>query len=171
MNTIQPRGLVDSPRPTSNGVKRILIFSLAYTPYVGGAELSIKEITDRLDPAEYEFDMVTLRFDEKLPRAERVGNITVHRIGFTARDPKVSARTEAREVLIPVHGVLQGARASPGTAVRRYVGDDGQSSRVCGTLFQMDVSKCTVPSRTAGRQLTATDQTTAPYHDIALAPV
>ena len=93
MNTIQPRGLVDSPRPTSNGVKRILIFSLAYTPYVGGAELSIKEITDRLDPAEYEFDRVTLRFDEKWPRAERVGNITVHRIGFTARDPKVSDRS------------------------------------------------------------------------------
>src|SRR3989344_319165 len=92
MNTIQPRGLVDSPRPTSNGVKRILIFSLAYVPYVGGAELAIKEITNRLDPSEYSFDMVTLRFDRKLPAIEKVGNVTVHRIGFTAENVKVSDR-------------------------------------------------------------------------------
>lgn len=72
-------------------MKRILIFSLAYTPYVGGAELAIKEITDRLG-SEHEFDMVTLRFDRKLPKMERIGNITVHRIGFIAENVKVSDR-------------------------------------------------------------------------------
>ena len=72
--------------------KRILIFSLAYTPFVGGAELAIKEITDRLDPNEYSFDMVTLRFDRTLPEVEKVGNVTVHRIGFTAENVKVSDR-------------------------------------------------------------------------------
>ena len=79
-------------RQTSNGVKRILIFSLAYTPYVGGAELAIKEITDRLDPNEYSFDMITLRFDRKLPEVEKIGNVTVHRIGFVSENVKVSDR-------------------------------------------------------------------------------
>ena len=71
--------------------KRILIFSLAYTPFVGWAELAIKEITDRLGD-EYSFDMVTLRFDRKLPAVEKMGNVTVHRIGFTAENVKVSDR-------------------------------------------------------------------------------
>ena len=73
-------------------MKCVLIFSLAYHPYVGGAELAIKEITDRFDPSEYSFDMVTLRFDTKLPTIEKIGNVTVHRIGFTGRDVKVSDR-------------------------------------------------------------------------------
>ncbi len=73
-------------------MKRILIFSLTYHPYVGGAEVAIKEITDRLDPREFEFDMITLRFDRALPRVEKIGNITVHRIGLTTRSPKVSDR-------------------------------------------------------------------------------
>jgi len=72
-------------------MRRVLIFSLAYQPYVGGAELAIKEITDRLG-SEYEFEMITLRFDSKLPKIEKVGNVTVHRIGFTAEDVKVSDR-------------------------------------------------------------------------------
>ncbi|HUO56012.1 MAG TPA: hypothetical protein VMU27_01060, partial [Candidatus Paceibacterota bacterium] len=77
---------------TSLRVKRILIFSLTYHPYVGGAEVAIKEITDRISPHDYQFDMVTLRFDSKLPEVERVGNITVYRIGATVENPKVSDR-------------------------------------------------------------------------------
>ncbi len=75
-----------------NKKKRILIFSLTYHPYVGGAEVAIKEITDRVNPKEYAFDMVTLRFDKKLPKVERIGNITVHRLGFTTNAPKISDR-------------------------------------------------------------------------------
>jgi len=59
--------------------KRILIFSLAYAPFVGGAELAVKEITDRIDNAD--FDLITLRFDRKWPRKERLGNVNVYRIG------------------------------------------------------------------------------------------
>ena len=73
-------------------MKRVLIFSLAYEPFVGGAELAIREITDRIHPAEYSFDMITLRFDSNLPRVEKIGNVTVHRIGFCARGAKVSDR-------------------------------------------------------------------------------
>ena len=73
-------------------MKRVLIFSLTYHPFVGGAEVAIKEITDRIDSADYEFDMITLRFDSRLPEVEKVGNITVYRIGATVENPKVSDR-------------------------------------------------------------------------------
>lgn len=63
--------------------KRVLIFSLAYVPFVGGAELAVKEITGHVSSSDIEFDLVTLRFDRLLPRTERVGNVTVHRIGFS----------------------------------------------------------------------------------------
>lgn len=74
-------------------MKRVLIFSLAYIPFVGGAELAVKEITDRLDPAELEFHMITLRFDSDLPRVEKLGTITVHRIGSSSPGAKVSDRS------------------------------------------------------------------------------
>jgi len=62
---------------------KILIFSLSYYPhFVGGAEVAIKEITDRL--GEFDFDMVTLRFERSLPKVEKIGNVTVHRIGWTS---------------------------------------------------------------------------------------
>jgi glycosyltransferase involved in cell wall biosynthesis len=66
-------------------MKRVLIFSLAYHPHVGGAEVAIKEITDRI--RDVEFHMVTLRFDSCLPKTENIGNITVHRIGFSRPSP------------------------------------------------------------------------------------
>jgi teichuronic acid biosynthesis glycosyltransferase TuaC len=63
-------------------MKKVLIFSLAYYPHVGGAEVAIKEITDRI--RDIEFHMVTLRFGRE-PRQERVGNVLVHRIGGGGR--------------------------------------------------------------------------------------
>jgi len=72
-------------------MKKILIFSLAYYPkFVGGAEVAIKEITDRTDPQEYEFHMVTLRFDSNLPKQEKIGNVMVHRIGFSRPGATIS---------------------------------------------------------------------------------
>jgi glycosyltransferase involved in cell wall biosynthesis len=72
-------------------MKRILIFSLAYFPkHVGGAEVAIKEITDRISPEEYEFHLVCLRFDSTLPKVESIGNVLVHRIGFTTKEPTMA---------------------------------------------------------------------------------
>jgi glycosyltransferase involved in cell wall biosynthesis len=59
--------------------KRILIFSLAYYPLVGGAEVAVKEITDRISTNDVIFDMVTVRFGNS-PIYEKIGNINVHRI-------------------------------------------------------------------------------------------
>lgn len=65
--------------------KRILICSLAYYPdFIGGAEVAIKEITDRLP--EFEYDMITLRLSASLPKVEKVGNITVHRVGWVSKN-------------------------------------------------------------------------------------
>lgn len=70
-------------------MKKILIFSLAYFPkHVGGAEVAIKEKAARMP--EYEFHMVTNRFDSTLPTEETVGNIVVHRIGMTRPNPSMA---------------------------------------------------------------------------------
>ena len=59
--------------------KKILIFSLAYHPRVGGAEVAVKEITDRI--ADIEFHMVTARFSHGDAAEERVGRVQVRRVG------------------------------------------------------------------------------------------
>lgn len=63
-----------------NKAKKILIFSTAYFPFVGGAEVAVKEITDRI--FDVEFDMITARLDRKLAKFERMSNVNVYRIGF-----------------------------------------------------------------------------------------
>ena len=60
-------------------MKKILIFSMTYLPFVGGAEIATKEITDRIDS--FDFDLITARLDKKLEREERIGNVNVYRVG------------------------------------------------------------------------------------------
>lgn len=63
-------------------MRRILIFSLFYYPkFIGGAEVAIKEITDKISPNEITFDLITLR--KGGPKFERIGNVNVYRIGST----------------------------------------------------------------------------------------
>lgn len=57
---------------------KVLIFSLSYFPHVGGAEIAIKEITDRI--RDIEFHLITLRFGAEKDE-EKIGNVFVHRIG------------------------------------------------------------------------------------------
>ncbi len=67
--------------------KRILIYSTAYYPFVGGAEIAIKEITDRLK--DFEFVMITALFDKKFPKVEKIGNIEVHRLSCILSSSKL----------------------------------------------------------------------------------
>ncbi len=76
--------------------KRILIFSLAYHPLVGGAEIAIKEITDRT--LEYDFDMVSMRFDKSHKSSEKLGNVYVHRINSSKRLFPIQAYLFARKL-------------------------------------------------------------------------
>lgn len=70
-------------------MKKVLIFSLAYYPkHVGGAEVAIKEKTDRI--TDIEFHMVTLRYDSTLPKVEKIGNVLVHRIGLARPNPTMA---------------------------------------------------------------------------------
>ncbi len=60
---------------------RILILSSSYLPLIGGSELAIKNITDRLP--DFEFDLITGRLNKNTPKYEKVGNVTVFRVGGT----------------------------------------------------------------------------------------
>ncbi len=76
--------------------KKILIFSTAYYPFVGGAEVAIKEITDRIP--DMEFDLITARFSKKIPFREKIGNVTVYRLGIGV--PLID------KLLLPFEGAL-----------------------------------------------------------------
>lgn len=72
-------------------MKKVLIFSLNYYPrFIGGAEVALKEITDRISPEDIEFHVLTLKFDSLLPSKERIGNVVVHRIGFATKNPSIA---------------------------------------------------------------------------------
>lgn len=63
---------------------RLLVFSLAYHPFVGGAEVALQEIMRRLP--QHDFHVVTLHFDTMLPSYEAEGdNIHIHRVGFASQ--------------------------------------------------------------------------------------
>ena len=73
--------------------KRVLIISLDYYPgEVGGAEVAIKEITDRIAPDLIEFHLVTLHYDKAMKKREQIGNVLVHRIGFGWKHPTIADR-------------------------------------------------------------------------------
>lgn len=58
---------------------RVLLFSTAYLPHIGGAELAIREITSRLP--EIEFDLITAKLKKGLKDFERIDNVNIYRIG------------------------------------------------------------------------------------------
>lgn len=60
--------------------------------------MAVKEITDRIAPEEISFDMVTARISRDCPKNERIGNVTVYRVGFG---------TPFDTFLLPVLGTLK----------------------------------------------------------------
>ncbi len=58
----------------------IVIFSTAYLPLLGGAETAIKGITDNI--AGIHFIVLTSRFKKSLHVADKMGNVTVYRLGL-----------------------------------------------------------------------------------------
>lgn len=81
--------------------RKILIFSTAYFPHVGGAEIAVKEITSRL--GHIEFDMVTVRFSPDDLQSEILGNVAVHRVGFKSLG-------KFNKTLFPILGFLKARR-------------------------------------------------------------
>ncbi|HEY4475541.1 MAG TPA: hypothetical protein VJB92_02350, partial [Candidatus Paceibacterota bacterium] len=58
---------------------RIAIFSLAYLPFVGGAEIAVKEITDRLPS--HDFFCFTYKFEDSWNDKEKINRVNVLRLG------------------------------------------------------------------------------------------
>jgi len=66
--------------------RRILIFSTAYLPLVGGAEIAIADITKKL--TDYRFDLVCARLQRHLPKKETLGRVRVYRLGWGTKIDK-----------------------------------------------------------------------------------
>ena len=87
---------------------KVLIFSTAYLPFVGGAELAIKEITDRLGSpfplfrggilGGASFDLITLNLDGKQKPEERIGNVNVIRLSCSKLFFPILARERATKL-------------------------------------------------------------------------
>lgn len=90
--------------------KKILIFSLAYYPKnVGGAEVAIHEITDRIAPDDIAFHLVTMRFFPDQPAVEQIGHVTVHRVG-SPREAMLTRRSKPLLYLSKILFVVRAAR-------------------------------------------------------------
>ena len=63
----------------NNQKRRILIFSTTYVPFIGGAEIAIREITKRI--TDIEFDVITVNLDGTKPSQEVIDRTNVYRIG------------------------------------------------------------------------------------------
>lgn len=89
--------------------KKTLIFSLVYYPeFVGGAEVSVKEITDRILPGS--FDMITL-IGRQESRFEKVGNVNVFRIGFRTNNSFLGKILfNIQKYLFPFIGFIKGIK-------------------------------------------------------------
>jgi glycosyltransferase involved in cell wall biosynthesis len=77
--------------------KKILIFSTAYFPFVGGAEVAIRKISDNLSN-DYDFDLITAKLDDRLKDVEKIGAVNVYRLG--------SGRKRLDKMLLPFRGAF-----------------------------------------------------------------
>ncbi len=66
---------------------KILIYSTAYFPLVGGAEVAVKELTDRL--VDYDFDLITAKIKPGLAGSEIIGRVRVYRVGWGTKWDKI----------------------------------------------------------------------------------
>lgn len=63
------------------GKPAIFVFTTAYYPFIGGAEIAIQEVVKRLKD-EFRFFIFTARFRSGLPRLEENDGVVIRRIGF-----------------------------------------------------------------------------------------
>jgi len=62
--------------------KRIVICATNYLPHVGGAEIAVDHIATHLSQKGYEFDLIAPRLTQRVPKHERIGTVSVYRVGF-----------------------------------------------------------------------------------------
>jgi glycosyltransferase involved in cell wall biosynthesis len=116
-------------------MKKILILSLQFHPLIGGAEIAIKEITDRIPHNEIEFHLVTLRFYAESAKEEKIGNIHIYRVGkgkknFTFSDSFAPKFYIHKILFIPL-------AALKGISIARKIGIEGIWAMMTYMLFPL----------------------------------
>lgn len=81
--------------------KHVLIFSIAYFPLVGGAEVALREVLTRLKN-EYNFTIITAKLNTKAPAKEVQNGIRIRRIGIGI--PSIDKLLFP--ILAPIHAAL-----------------------------------------------------------------
>jgi len=79
--------------------KKALIFSTAYFPLVGGAEIAVDEITKRLP--DWQFDLITAKIKPGLSKFEKHNNVNIYRVGLGGKFDKI---------LLPFLGLFKAKR-------------------------------------------------------------
>jgi len=59
--------------------QKIIVFTTAFSPFIGGAEIAAEQVMTRLP--QYDFFVFTARLDSKLPAYEKHDNIHIYRVG------------------------------------------------------------------------------------------
>ena len=90
---------------------KIFVFTTSYYPFIGGAEIAIQEVAQRL-AREFNFFIVTSRIRRSLPRREIRPEGTVVRLGFGTRFDKWLL-----PVLAPLYLVLSSKFQVPGSVL------------------------------------------------------
>ncbi len=62
-------------------MKRVVVFTTSYFPFIGGAEMAIREITSRLNGS-FDFVIITAKRNKNLPTLEKFSEALVYRVGF-----------------------------------------------------------------------------------------
>ena len=93
----------------ANNSKRILIFTTAYKPFVGGSEIAIEEVVHRLP--DHFFDIITPKMSAALPEMECASNYCIHRVGSGWVGDKL---------LFPVFGFFKARKLEKSTHFNYY---------------------------------------------------
>ncbi|MBX4211190.1 MAG: glycosyltransferase family 4 protein [Candidatus Yanofskybacteria bacterium] len=103
---------------------KVLIFTTAYEPFVGGSEIAIAEIARHLP--DISFDVLTPRYTKTLALSEQKNNITIHRVGFGSKLDKW---------MFPLLGFLK-ALHLPGDVLHGYQASYGALAAYGTSLFK-----------------------------------
>ena len=115
-------------------MKTVVVFSWFYLPFIGGAELFVKAVTDRL-AGRFRFVIVTARAERSLPKIEESEHVRILRTGFGRGVDKYIYPLSAirRSLSLPrvdlVHSIMVNASAVAAYGLTRL--------RPCPTLLTL----------------------------------
>lgn len=112
--------------------KRVMILTTSMHPLIGGAEIALEKISERLP--DFDFDVITQRYSRRFPSKENRGNIHIHRVGLGMKGDKF---------LLPVFGIAKAIslfRSNEYRCIHAY-----QASYAGGLGFALSILKPSLP--------------------------